>query len=178
MLIYMSMQDRINNLCSEKRLIETVFGGPFRVVRTLYLSPEVHSLISGTARGLTSEKLGRWLQTRAWFEHFVDGKRITLKDKPKSRAQLARLEPPEDEIWEVRENKPVPSLRVLGSFVVKKDVFVALTPSEHPQGRRDSPEWKGLVSKYKTHWEELFHGYEPLKGKYPDDYLSNAITLD
>jgi hypothetical protein len=174
----MSIQERINTLCSEQRLIETAFQGPFAIRRTLYLSPEVYSLISGTTTGMSPEKLGRWLQARAWFEHFVDGKRITLKSRPKSFALMARLEPPEDEIWEVRENKPRPSLRVLGSFVVERDTFVALTPSEHPQGRRNSSEWQEFIGKYKAHWEELFHGYEPLRGSYPDDYLSNAIASD
>ena len=97
--------------------------------RILYISEQIRLLINGLAVGMDKKMLERWLTARAVFEAFLDGNWMTIKSKPKSRAQLAILCPHADEIWEIRDVKPRPSLRVLGSFA-RKDFFIALAPYE------------------------------------------------
>lgn len=146
--------------------------------RTLYYSDFVRLLLLGQAPGMTAAQRGRWLAARAVLEAFVDGYWMTVKSKPKSRAQFAILEPHSDEVWEIRDVKPKPSLRILGSFA-SKDFFIALAPYERSQlGKKTSPEWAMALQIYKEQWKWLFDGHQPMSGSFPDDYLSNARHLD
>lgn len=169
----------VDRICesSGNQLHRAVFPGlPPR--RTLYISEKVRLLITGQATGMDPKMVARWLTARAVFESFVDGKWMTVKSKPKSRAQLAILYPHEDEIWEIRDVKPRPSLRVLGSFILR-DVFVALAPYERAQlGEKGSMEWANALRDYKAQWIQLFDGHRPMSGSFPDDYLSLARHLD
>lgn len=122
---------------------------------------------------------GRWLTARAVLESFVDGKWITIKSKPKSRAEMSILCPHNDGIWEFRDVKPKPAVRILGSFT-EKDVFIALAPYERAElGAKGSEAWTNALRDYKTQWTELFNGHRPMVGgSYPDAYLSYARYLD
>lgn len=87
--------------------------------------------------------------------------------------------PHEDGIWEIRDVRPKPSLRILGSFA-QKDVFIALAPYERSElGGKGSEEWTNALQNYKAQWTELFDGHRPMsEGSYPNDYLSFARHLD
>jgi hypothetical protein len=120
----------------------------------------------------------KWLSCRALLEHFVDGKIITIKTKPKSRGEMAILCPPKDEVWEFRDVRPRPSVRILGSFA-DYNVFIALAPYERIElGEKGSEGWTRALSDYKTRWTELFNGHRPMSGRYPDGYLSDARYFD
>jgi hypothetical protein len=170
----------IDRLCETQgsQLHKAVFPG-LPAVRTLYISERVKQLITGTAPGMDIEMRGRWLTARAVLESFVDGKWITIKSKPKSRAEMTVLCPRGDGIWEIRDVKPKPSLRILGSFI-QKDVFIALAPYERSElGAKDSEGWTNALQNYKVQWTELFDGHRPMsEGSYPDAYLSLARYLD
>jgi hypothetical protein len=127
---------------------QTIFPG-LAPRRTLYISEKVRQLITGTSPGMDVEMRGRWLTARVVLETFMDGKWITIKS---SRAQMTILRPPEDGIWEIRDVKPKPSLRILGSFI-ERDVFVALAPYERSElGAPDSAGWSNALRAYKTEW--------------------------
>src|SRR5216684_7728986 len=146
--------------------------------RTLYISEKARLLIEGEWPGMDSKQKGRWLAARAVLESFVDGRWMTVKSRPKSRAEFAILCPHADEIWEIRDVNPRPSLRILGSFATK-DVFVALDPYERSQlGAKGSVEWANAIQDYKEHWDRLFNERRPMTGSSPDDYLSYARYLD
>lgn len=170
----------IDTICQESggQLHKAVFPGlPQR--RTLYISETVRQYITGTAPGMDVEMRGRWLTARAVLEAFVDGRWITTKSKPKSRAEMAILCPYEDGIWEFRDVKPKPSLRILGSFT-EKDVFVALSPYERSKlGDKATGAWKKALEDFKAEWKKFFDGHQPMSGgSYPDDYLNLARHLD
>jgi hypothetical protein len=170
----------IDKVCeaSAGHLSKAIFPG-LHPRRTLYISEKVRWYIEGTAEGMDVAMRGRWLTARAVLEAFVDGKWITTKSKPKSRAEMAILCPHEDGIWEFRDVKPKPSLRILGSFT-EQDVFVALAPYERSElGAKESEGWKNALENYKEEWKTLFAGHKPMSGgSYPDDYLSFARHLD
>ena len=84
--------------------------------RTLYIAEKVRQFITGTAPGMDVKMRGRWLVARAVLEAFVDGKWISIKSKPKSRAEMAILCPHKDGIWEFRDVKPRPSVRILAAL--------------------------------------------------------------
>jgi hypothetical protein len=169
----------LDGICENPRsqLHKAVFPGlPSR--RTLYFSEKVRLLITGSLPEMDAKKKGRWLAARAVLEAFVDGHWITVKSKPNSRAQMAILCPHEDEIWEIRDVKPKPSLRILGSFT-HRDVFIALAPYERSElGEKGSDGWNNALLDYKAKWTELFDGHRPMSGNYPDAYLSLARHLD
>jgi len=159
------------------QLHRAVFGGlPAR--RILYISEQIRLLLIGQAPRMDQKRIERWLVARAVLEQFVDGKWMTVKSNPKSRAELAILCPHSDEIWEIRDVKPRPSLRILGSFA-QKDCFVALAPYERSElGAKGSPEWARALQEYKVQWTWLFGRERPISGGFPNDYLSNARHLD
>ena len=146
--------------------------------RTLYISEKVRQLITGTAPNMDVKKRERWLIARAVMEAFVDGKWITTKSKPNSRAEMAILCPQQDGVWEFRDVKPKPSLRVIGGFM-QKDVFIALAPYERSElGPKGSRGWTEALKNFRVQWGQLFSGHSPMFGGYPDDYLSLARHLD
>jgi hypothetical protein len=155
-----------------------VFPG-LRPRRTLYISDKVRQFITASAPGMDLKTRGRWLSARALLEAFVDGKWITIKSKPKSRAEMAILCPPEDGIWEFRDIKPRPSLRILGSFA-EKDVFIALSPYERSElGAKGSAEWTNALRDYKDQWTKLFGRHQPMSGwSDPHAYISLSRYLD
>ena len=160
------------------QLSKAIFPGlPAR--RTLYISEKVRQFITSTAQGMDIKMRERWLTARAVLESFVDGRWITIKSKPKSRAEMGILCPHDDGIWEIRDVRPRPSVRILGSFT-EKDVFIALAPYERAElGAKGSEGWTNALRDYKTQWTELFNGHRPMfGGSYPDAYLSLARHLD
>ena len=92
---------------------------------------------------------------------------------------MAILCPHEDGVWEFRDVKPEPSLRILGGFM-QKDVFIALAPYERFElGKKGTQGWTNALQDFKVQWDKLFDGHNPMYGgKYPDDYLSFARHLD
>jgi hypothetical protein len=175
----MLITEYADSLCNDGRLVKAVFPYPGKPPRrTLYLSERVRVLIDSPWEGM-SAKQERWLLMRGWFEHFVDGGLITLRTKPKSQALMARLCPPEDEIWEAREVRPKPSLRVLGSFIAR-NTFVALAPYGRKElGAKTSKEgWIKALVDYKAEWALLFGELRPMSGKYHESYLTDAVPFD
>jgi len=170
----------IDQICESSggQLHKAIFPG-LLPRRTLYISERVKQLITGTAADMDVNIRGRWFVARAVLEAFVDGKWITIKSKAKSRAEMAILCPHKDGIWEFRDVKPRPSVRILGSFT-EKDVFIALSPYERSElGEKGSEEWAVALQNYKVQLELLFDGHQPMSGgSYPDDYLSLARHLD
>ena len=174
----MLTQAVVDRVCSETgELYRAVFQGlPSR--RILYISEVLRLLLIGQAPGMNRKQVERWLSARAVLEQFVDGKWMTVKSNPRSRAELAILCPFADEIWEIRDVKPRPSLRILGSFA-QKDFFIALAPYERAQlGAKGSTEWSRALQDYKAQWTRLFGQERPISGSFPNDYLSLARSLD
>jgi hypothetical protein len=95
--------------------------------RSAYLSQDIMALLAA-GPWPTSKDQERWGYLTYWFDRFTDGARLTLRSEPrpkKSTADMARLEPVADEVWEVRSLDPKPAMRVFGSFA-QRDVFVGL----------------------------------------------------
>jgi hypothetical protein len=90
---------------------------------------------------------------------------------------MARLNPPSEEVWEIRSLKPKPSLRIFGAFG-QRDIFIALIWAKRTAlGAAESEPWKEIIKQFKQEWRNYFNEFLPLAGSYPDDYISNARLI-
>ena len=180
----MSIRDEINNRVSEHRLTRLIpvnQKDPRR--RTVLMSEEITGMVMGPwVEGPMGERCGR---LRADLENFVTGERVTVCLTPREAkdAQIARLEPVEDEVWDFRCQEPSPGLRVFCRFA-EKDILVAMTCYPRslslPWWHRlplldDERRWRTAIVECRSDWRKLFPAHEPVTGGCLDDYLSNAV---
>jgi hypothetical protein len=176
----MSIRDEIKARRDEGWLYRLSLDPGSEEKRTLYVSKGIHALLVGPWQDQPLQD--RWLQIRADLDAFVDGSRITLpRDRqrsPKNPTHMAQLRPANDEVWEYRHRRPEPSIRLFGRFA-EKDSFIALTWEYRADlGAFRSREWRNAKLRWITEWRWLFYwAYEPLRGRYPDDYISNYYLL-
>ncbi len=154
--------------------------------RTVLLSPEINKLVSppwpDTEMGI------RCAQLRAEMEDILAGERLVVSWAPAGKArdyhQIARLEPLEDNIFDIRSVEPPPALRILFHFA-EKDVLVTHFCSPRsvpvhwldrvPLLDRRSKAWRKAIVESNANWSVLFPHYSPHSGTKIDDFLSNAV---
>jgi hypothetical protein len=181
LLIYMSIRAEINYWLDPARqelfeVAPTVPGDPLE--RFMFASRDVNRLISGPWADVTEEyRCGRlWAAT----DMFVTGALITMAlddpyKKPKT-TYMARLDPPRDEVWEVRVLDPKPGIRVFGRFA-ECDAFVALTWAPR-EALPNSQEWRDAREGCKVEWRKLFPTYNAVTGDSVNEYVSvNAVPV-
>lgn len=179
-LTYMSLLDEVNRLCSEP-------NGLYRVPRSLpeglhqgrfiYGSGLIRTFLSGA--DLNKRLQMRVAELQADLDYFMDGRRIDLRPlgSIEEYAYMALLEPPTNEVWEIRSVDPKPSIRVFGSFI-HRNHFVVLTWAWRKElGGRYAKEWRAAIQEFKEEWEIYFGSKRPISGRYPDAYLSNARVI-
>jgi hypothetical protein len=174
----MLIQAKIKSLCDAGilSLIPQSWPG-LPKMRAMYASKLIGDLIMGPWSDQQEEK--RAFELRAEIDWFIDGKRLFLRPDHEvgTSAWLARLDPPSEEVWEIRSIKPKPSLCILGTFA-QRDVFVALIWAKRTSlGAGDSKEWEELIEQFKQEWHNYFSEFSPFTGHYPDDYISNAKLI-
>jgi len=175
----MSIRDEIVNRCDEGRLVgleQALPGSP--AVRTMFVSLDIHNLVIGPWNDKKIEYRSGLL--RADLDMFISGMVISVGQHPykkKNSAYMSPLDPPADEVWEIRSRDPKPGIRVFGHFS-EKDIFVALTWGfRELLGGPKSREWRNAREECKAEWRKLFHPYKPHTGSTPDDYTSNIILV-
>jgi hypothetical protein len=175
----MSIRDEIKywmNLEHPKlfQVLPTLPNGP--VERLLFASKEVNRLVVGPWRDQTEEhRCGR---LSAATDMFVEGYRITMAlddpyKKPKT-TYMARLDPLQDEVWEIRVLDPKPGIRVFGRFS-EQDSLIVLTwaPRESLPG---SKEWRDAREGCKAEWRKLFPTYNAITGNNINEYVSHSAV--
>jgi hypothetical protein len=181
----MSIRDEINARIEEGRLFRLKpINAKDGQRRTVLLSEEVNGIVSGPwPDGPTGCRCGR---LRADLENLITAEFITVCWDPfKARnEQIGRLHRVEDEVWDLRSQKPKPGLRAFFRFA-EKDVFVVLTIaprsvpvswlSRLPLLRGESREWRNAILECRTEWKKLFPAHEPIHGANINVYLTGAI---
>lgn len=171
----MSIYDELSYLVSQKRLffLNPAMSGE-EIVRRMYVSEEINSMIMGP----TWED-AKWEENcgilRRDFDRFITGRRISVR-RPPSRnvtSLFALLEPPNDDVWEIRSRDPTPQLRVFGRFAMT-DMFVALTWWKRPDLES---QWRYAREECKTEWSRLFPAYRPISGANIRDCISTKYFL-
>lgn len=82
---------------------------------------------------------------------------------------LARVDPVQDEIWDIR--CLAPNIRCFGSFA-GQDNFIALT-WEYRENLHSAIDWQREIERCKTTRTEFFGTLTPFKGGSLDEYLSD-----
>ena len=115
------------------------------------------------------QALGRLRQIRRG-----EGVPVAL-DNPYSRpsnSYLSRLDPAEDDVWEIRSRAPRPAIRVFGRFA-GTDCFAALNWRLRKElGGRDWQEFRQEVRNCLAAWRNSFSSYDAFKGETVDEYIS------
>jgi hypothetical protein len=151
--------------------------------RTVLLSPEIDALISGPWED--GEMRNRCYRLRVDLENILSGAGLTYCDIPreaKEKHQIGRLDPVEDNIFDIRSVEPSPGLRIIFHFV-EKDVLVLHTCRPRSINVAwlttlpiiSEKLWRRAISYSKDQWSVLFPLHEP-PGDSIHDYLSNAIV--
>ena len=146
-------------------------GQPGTLGRTMYVSAEINFKLEGPWETEQEEMNCQVLKRD--FDRFMTGQIIATRMPPRTsvNAFIALLDPPRDEIWEIRTRESRPQFRALGSFA-DTDVFVALTLWE----RSDldaSADWRYAMVECGCQWRRLFPAYSPKSGRTIHDYISN-----
>jgi hypothetical protein len=129
--------------------------------RTVFVSNELHEIVNGPPWPATWEGR-RHANLRALFDGFTEGDWITVAENPfdkNSRAILARVAPPEDEIWDFRCLDPRPGIRAFGRFS-EPNTFIALT-----WNYREIVDWSHEVKKVQGRMAEAFLPASTFHGK-------------
>jgi hypothetical protein len=121
----------------------------------------------------------QWFEVRANLDNFVQGGLIGIaRDTFRAKsALLGQLDPPKDEVWEVRCRDPKPGIRIFGRFAAQ-DLFVALRWEYRVNMKgRHANEWHWMIEGCQEDWRGLFSWHLPLSGNFPDDYISGDFYL-
>lgn len=171
----MSVQSKeIKYLCASGRLVR--FNCPLAIPkqrREIYISESIEDLLIDSWNSREQEL--RWGFVMSDLCVFVRDPWITIavESRRAKAAYMARLQPDDSEVWDIRCRDPKPGIRLLGRFA-EKNVFVALTWEERlPLRNFESPEWRAATSRCTIEWNRRFWS-EPFRGHFPDDYLDGA----
>jgi hypothetical protein len=137
--------------------------------RRLYLTAEAErernnassavNLLVG--RGFIDAALTRW----------TTGGRVYADDNGKPRF-LKELEPPPNDIWEIRVTEPAVQGRLLGAFLEQDTLILFRLHTRSLLGRKRSRAWGRAMSECTAGWAELFPCWPPLHADTIGDYIS------
>ena len=146
------------------------------VKRFMIVSKDIRRAINGPWQTAADEK--RLSRLRGDLDAFVLGQRISIADHPYDKdktAYMARVDPVEKEIWDIRSIDPKPGIRVLGCFA-RTDLFISLvweyrTNLDGPGG----PLWEAFVQRAEHTWRQFSLGLNPHVGSDISAYVSDKF---
>lgn len=143
------------------------------IIRELFVSNDV---LDGASPPWPKFRTGaRHSAFRATLDHFTQGGRITVAENPFNKpgyAFMARTDPVEKDVWDIRCVTLDQGIRCFGCFA-GKDLFVALTWDY----RENIQEFRAEVEQCRQVWDSLFSPLSPLKESTLDGYLSNCLAV-
>lgn len=176
----MSIRDAIDDAVARGLLFPvepTMQSEPMN--RALYASPEVHRLITGPWKD-NAEKY-RCGKLWADFDRFVEGRLIPVSlDNPYTKPKntyLSRMDPDDDEVWQIRSRAPKPAMRVFGRFACT-DCFVGLSwRLRNELGGPRSREFRQEIRRCLAAWRRIFPSYNAFSGDTVNEYISEKAFL-
>lgn len=167
------MEEQTERALSEKaegvRLGRIVaMSPPEPPIRMLYVTRKLRKDIDALADSHDDRVAERYAQLIAAMERFVWDPNLPPN-------YLKWLDPKSDGLWEIKNRKPQPSIRVFGMFLLK-DLLICTAISEREAlGAKGSFAWKQIIHYARTEWNRLFT-VKPIIGDHDsvysnDDYL-------
>jgi len=146
--------------------------------RFMLLTAEIREAIAGPWESVAEER--KLSELRGHLDAFVEGRRISVAPDPyrkEKTAYIARVDPVEKEIWDIRKTDPNPGIRVLGSFA-ETNVFVSLAWEYRSQlDGPGGPLWEAFIQRAEHAWKRLFQTLKPHSGADVSDYISEKFFL-
>jgi hypothetical protein len=132
--------------------------------RALYVSPGIYRFLKSD-RPLAAE-------TEADFDDIVLGKSFEVGlELDHEYCLMTRLDPPSEEVWEIRIYDTRPQIRFFGRFA-GRNIFVALVgPIRRSKAKFN---WNRIKRQCVQEWRNLFTYAPVTKGDDIDAYLSNV----
>lgn len=148
------------------RLVEPVIpGSRYRVI---YAEAELHT-------ALMDPNDWRMGQLRRDFDRFILGDLIIVGRGHDEDCHIKHLDPPENQVWEIRSRSPKPSLRVFGRFIAT-DVFIATNYQRRDALRhRRSREFAIEIARCVATWTRLFPDHSAHRGDGINAYISDNV---
>ena len=176
----MSIVDLIEARVTEGELIRltpVLKGDP--VKRLIYVTTDIYEYLDGAWGDEADER--RAGRLRGDLERFIKGEVVSLAfampyNHPKT-TYLSRLDPVEDEIWEIRSIDPQPSIRVFGRFACPDLLVLTNFALRKNLGGPRSREFRDEMVRCATEWKRLFHTYPPYKGDTGHDYVREKVYI-
>ena len=176
----MSTRDALNGLLEEGLIVHVPClqrGLPAK--RHLFLEASLHQRLTEAMMGSSAEdsRLGMlW----ADMDRFTSGQIITVGFNPFEKDRncyMARTNPVQDGIFDIRSQDPSPAIRLFGAFC-EIDVFLGLTWHwRNELGGRDQRAFDFAVMGAAKVWDELLPNCNRLFSDRVEDYLSNDYLL-
>ncbi|MGV8833271.1 MAG: hypothetical protein ACOH2N_14955 [Devosia sp.] len=138
--------------------------------RGLLLSKTAHENVHAEEGTLLS-MLGRQQIVKAELDRWVEGK-LVYDGIGRENGFLIQLDPPPEEIWELRITCPRPQIRLLCRFLTP-DLIIGLNfETRDKLGEYGSPEWLAAMNKCEKDWDALFPNVRPFVGKTIHEYVT------
>ena len=114
------------------------------------------------------------------IDAFTAGKNISFGDDPYDKdnsAFMARTDPPEQGIFDIRSVDPRPALRLFGGFS-ETDTFIGLTVRTRKDlGGRYEPHFSKAMTDAQFKWNDLFPDHAPFYSKNPEEHVSQNVRI-
>jgi hypothetical protein len=155
-LTYMSIAATLAALEAQGKVMRYVPSSRRRPARRLYLTEEaqrdrtdpncaVNLLTGSTGRSFIEAALTRWTL----------GEKVYSDERGRCRF-LCRLEPPPEEIWDIRVTEPRPQARLFGRFAEPDTLVVTKFHTRSYLGDKGSANWQQAMVACETKWRSLF----------------------
>lgn len=182
-MTYISIRAAIKRRCRAGRLYAVGMTDPSDPIkRGVYISDEMRLLFEGPWAAEDGQE--RTMRLWADLESYVKNQVVSVCLDPfKARNEFfARLDKPEDEVWDIRSRTPAPAMRVFGRFAAP-NTFIAFhwLPRSKPwNGReplsdRDDPKWEAAKTECVRQWNKLFPRHAPIHGDGVHDYITENV---
>ncbi|MGB6451481.1 MAG: hypothetical protein WBE92_12080, partial [Steroidobacteraceae bacterium] len=135
--------------------------------RAIFLTRELYEAVHG--QHSSDAETTRYAVLQAQLEVFVG-------DEVIASSYMKPLSPRNKGVWEIKNKRPKPSLRVFGLFA-SRDVFIGTHHQLRPPlGRFGTPMWKEQIRVARYQWRQLFGDSEPLIGEL-NEVISGAVYV-
>lgn len=114
------------------------------------------------------------------IDTFTEGKNISFGNDPYDKdksAFMARTDPPELGIFDLRSIEPRPALRLFGGFS-ETDTFIGLTVRTRKDlGGRHEPHFSRALTDAQFKWNDLFPHHAPLYSTNSKEHVSQNVYI-
>lgn len=173
----MSIYDTLNALEDEGRLVRYLPPEGIPLMRGLYLTTRFYRELADARTSV--HVFGQMPAIRILFNRWVAGQVFVMRlAGSRPDADLARLQPPPDDIWEFRLTQHAPQLRIFTRFAAP-DVVVATNAvnrdtlgNASARAGKKSKAWVEAMYDCETEWKRLFGGAKPYRADRIAGYVS------